>query len=256
MLVLENVSVSIAGVVVLREVTAELSSGKTYAVVGRNGSGKTTLLRTIMGFTTLSQGAINLAGRSLLPEPAHRRAVLGIGYAPEERVLFPTMTVRDNLRLPCEAIGLSSAEIEKRIELAVEVVPQIKEMLPRSAAALSGGQGKMAALARAVMVGSRLLMVDEPFQGLAPALARQYAEALSRMFTLQPELCMVVTESNRSLLDRVQCTTLSLERGVLTVEGPNTPAIKDPAHSASLVDSNPRTCVQLLYPSPTLVGAN
>ncbi|MEC4722827.1 ATP-binding cassette domain-containing protein [Noviherbaspirillum sp. CPCC 100848] len=218
MLSLNNVSVDIAGAPVLRNVSVELKSARTYAVVGRNGAGKTTLLRTIMGFTTLRSGAITLAGTGLLTQPAYRRAALGVGYAPEERVLFPTMTVLDNLRLPCEAIGLKSAEIERRVQLAIEVVPQIKEMLPRSAAALSGGQGKMAALARAVMVGTRLLMVDEPFQGLAPALARQYAEALSRMYRLQPELCMVITESNRSLLDRVQCTTLSLERGELTVE--------------------------------------
>jgi branched-chain amino acid transport system ATP-binding protein len=107
------------------------------------------------------------------------------------------------------------------VEQAVAVVPQIKEMLPRSAAALSGGQGKMAALTRALMVGSRLIMVDEPFQGLAPALARQYAEALSRLHHLRPELCMVITESNHALLDRVQCTTLSLERGELTIEAPS-----------------------------------
>ncbi len=218
MLLLNNVTVDIAGITVLRSVSVELASGKTYAIVGRNGAGKTTLLRTIMGFTVLRSGTVTLAGDGLLGQPSHRRAALGVGYAPEERVLFPTMTVLDNLRLPCEAIGLKNVEIARRVELAVEVVPQIKEMLPRSAAALSGGQGKMAALARAVMVGTRLILVDEPFQGLAPALARQYAESLSRMYRLQPELCMVITESNRSLLDRVQCTTLSLERGELTVE--------------------------------------
>ena len=186
--------------------------------VGRNGAGKTTLLRTIMGFTVLRAGEVSLAGRDLRSEPPYARAGLGVGYAPEERVLFPTMSVLDNLRLPCEAIGMRDAEIEQRVAEAVEIVPQIKEMLPRSAAALSGGQGKMAALARALMVGTRLVMVDEPFQGLAPALARQYAEALSRMYKLRPKLCMVITESNRALLDRVQCTTLTLERGELSVE--------------------------------------
>ena len=218
MLSLNNVSVDLAGITVLRDVTVTLESGATYAVVGRNGAGKTTLLRTIMGFTALRGGAISLAGEDLRAQPPHRRAALGVGYAPEERVLFPTMTVRDNLRLPCEAIGMDDAGIEKRLAEAVEIVPQIADMLPRSAAALSGGQGKMAALARALMVGTRLVMVDEPFQGLAPALARQYAEALSRMYRLRPELCMVITESNRSLLDRVRCTTLSLERGELSVE--------------------------------------
>lgn len=220
MLSLRNVSVDIAGVPVLRHVTAELSSGQTYAVVGRNGAGKTTLLRTLMGFTALRDGAVMLAGKDLRHEPPHRRAEMGVGYAPEERILFPTMTVLDNLRLPCEALGLKDTEIAERVEQAIAVVPQVGEMLPRSAAALSGGQGKMAALARALMVGSHLIMVDEPFQGLAPALARQYAEALSRLHHLRPELCMVITESNRALLDRVQCTMLSLERGELTVETP------------------------------------
>jgi branched-chain amino acid transport system ATP-binding protein len=221
MLVLKNVSVDIAGIPVLRGISARLASGATYAVVGRNGAGKTTLLRTVMGFTSLRQGEIELAGSSLVLQPSHLRAAEGIGYAPEERVLFPTMTVLENLRLPCEAIGMTDATIDQRVEQAVEVVPQIKDMLPRSAASLSGGQGKMAALARALMVGSRLIMVDEPFQGLAPALARQYAEALSRLYKLRPELCMVITESNRSLLDRIECTTLTLERGELTIEHAN-----------------------------------
>lgn len=219
MLALRNVTVDIAGVPVLRGVTAELAPGQTYAVVGRNGAGKTTLLRTIMGFTAL-RGAVTLGGTDLAAEPPHRRAALGIGYAPEERVLFPTMTVLANLRLPCEAIGLGEMEIDARVAQAIEVVPQIREMLPRSAAALSGGQGKMAALARALMVGTRLLLVDEPFQGLAPALARQYAEALSRMVRLRPDLCMVITESNHALLDRVPCTTLALERGELAAASP------------------------------------
>ena len=218
MLVLKDISVDIAGIPVLRRVSVELASGCTYAIVGRNGAGKTTLLRTIMGFTTLREGRMALAGEDLRAQPSHRRAKLGVGYAPEERVLFPTMTVHENLRLPCEALGMKNAEIDQRVEQAVAVVPQIREMLPRSAAALSGGQGKMAALARALMVGTRLILVDEPFQGLAPALARQYAEALSRLHHLRPELCMVITESNRALLDRVECTTLALERGELSVE--------------------------------------
>jgi ABC-type branched-subunit amino acid transport system ATPase component len=218
MLNLNNVSVDIAGITVLRGLTVELKSGNTYAIVGRNGAGKTTLLRTIMGFTTLRTGEISLAGRDLSIVACHVRAGLGIGYSPEERVLFPSMTVEDNLRLPCEAMGMRKAEIKQRIAEAVEIVPQIMEMLPRSAAALSGGQGKMAALARALMVGTRLVLVDEPFQGLAPVLARQYAEALSRMYKLRPELSMVITESNRSLIDRVQCTVLTLERGELAEE--------------------------------------
>ena len=227
MLKLQNISVDIAGVPVLRKLSVELKSGATYAVVGRNGAGKTTLLRTIMGFAPARAGSISIAGTDLLSRASFGRAALGIGYAPEERVLFPTMTVLDNLRLPCEALGMRSPEIDARLKHVIDTVPLIDQMLPRSAAALSGGQGKMAALARALMVGTRLLLLDEPFQGLAPALARQYAETLSRLYQLRSDLCVVITESNRALLDRVDCTTLKLERGELTVE--ETPARRDNA---------------------------
>ncbi len=222
MLALQNISVDIVGIGVLRGINAKLNSGGIHAVLGRNGAGKTTLLRTIMGFAPVRSGSIKLGagigGVELLSEPAHARAAHGIGYAPEERVLFPTMTVLENLRLPCESIGLTASEIDQRLAQAVRAVPLIQPMLARSASALSGGQGKMAALSRALMVGTHLLLLDEPFQGLAPTLARQYAEALSQLHHTRPELCVVITESNRSLLDRVPCTTYVLERGELKTE--------------------------------------
>ncbi len=233
MLKLHQLSVDIAGIGVLRGIDAEFKSSAIYAVLGRNGAGKTTLLRTIMGFLplrtgsialdTIALGGIDLHGKpssamDLQQQPAHQRARHGVGYAPEERVLFPTMTVLENLRLPCESIGLPEALIDLRLQQAVAAVPLIEPMLGRSASALSGGQGKMAALTRALMVGTRLLLLDEPFQGLAPTLARQYAQALAQLHHLRPELCVLITESNRSLLDRVDCTTFTLERGELKLE--------------------------------------
>ena len=215
MLTLKDVSVDIAGIPVLRRLSVDMAPGAIYAIVGRNGAGKTTLLRTIMGVCAVRAGSISLAGIDLLALSSFQRAALGVGYAPEDRVLFPTMTVLENLKLPCEAIGMTALQSNERVREAVTVVPLIEPMLGRSAAALSGGQGKMAALARAVMVGTRLLLLDEPFQGLAPALARQCAEALSQLHHLRPELCVVMTESNQALLDRVDCTVLTLERGEL-----------------------------------------
>ncbi len=228
---LQRLSVDIAGIAVLRSLSVELNAGGTYAVIGRNGAGKTTLLRAIMGFAPVKAGAVSLAGADLLVQPSHRRAALGIGYAPEERVLFPTMTVLDNLRLPCEALGLRAAQIDARLKQVTDTVPLIGALLPRSAAALSGGQGKMAALARALMVGTRLLLLDEPLQGLAPALARQYAQTLSRLHPLRPGLCVVITESNRALLDPIDCTLLTLERGELSVE--EAPVQQGPAAAPS-----------------------
>ena len=222
MLTFDNVSVDLAGAPVLRNVSVELKAATTVALVGRNGAGKTTLLRTTMGFLKPKAGRILFDNDELQQMPPHFRAEQGIGYAPEDRVIFPTLTVEENLRLPCEAHGLKDSAIDDRMKSVLEVVPQLREMLPRSGAALSGGQGKMVALGRALMAGTRLVLLDEPFQGLAPVLAIQYAEALSRLRVMRPDLCVVITESNASLLSHVPTIRLTLERGALTVGDPAT----------------------------------
>jgi branched-chain amino acid transport system ATP-binding protein len=215
MLVLEDVSTTIAGIPVLRGIGCSLARGSTVAVVGRNGAGKTTLLRLIMGFREGHEGRVLLDGQDLAAVPARLRAKLGIGYAPEDRVMFPSFTVEENLRFPCEVIGMGRRAVDERLAETLSIVPELKAMLPRSGAALSGGQGKMAALGRAIMAGERLVLLDEPFQGLAPVLAQQYAASLQRLHEARPELCVVITESNRSLLRDIPTETLVLERGEL-----------------------------------------
>lgn len=217
MLNLSVVNVDLAGNRILRDVSATFESAKTIGIVGRNGAGKTTLLRTIMGLTRIRSGTISFDGADLTALPGHRRAALKVGYSPEDRVIFPTMTVEENLRLPCEVQGLSRDEIQARVAAVLKVVPQLEPMLKRSGSALSGGQGKMVALARAVMVGTRLLMLDEPFQGLAPKLARDYTEALARLKELQPELCVVITESNVKLLGDIPDQIWTIERGSISL---------------------------------------
>ena len=215
MLTLQNVSARLAGIQVLRGITSTLKPGDTVAIVGRNGAGKTTLLRLIMGFMPQHEGRVRLDGQSLDSVPARDRARLGIGYAPEDRVMFPTFSVEENLRFPCEVIGMTRAQVGARLEETLTIVPELKAMLPRSGAALSGGQGKMAALGRAVMAGQRMVLLDEPFQGLAPVLAQLYAQSLHRLHEARPALCIVITESNRSLLKDIPTHTLVLERGAL-----------------------------------------
>jgi ABC-type branched-subunit amino acid transport system ATPase component len=213
MLKIENLSVSLAGSPVLRALSMEVHAGTTTAVVGRNGAGKTTLLRSIMGLVTISSGAIHLDDENLTLSPAHTRTRVGIGYAPEDRVIFPTLSVEENLRLPCDVLGLTEPEMQERLAHVLDVVPQLKPMLARSGAALSGGQGKMVALGRALMVGKNLVLLDEPFQGLAPALALQYAEALARLRQSRPDLAVIITESNAALLTDIPNQILTIERG-------------------------------------------
>jgi branched-chain amino acid transport system ATP-binding protein len=169
-----------------------------------------------MGLVKIKSGRILFDDDELHRLPAHWRAEQGIGYAPENRVIFPTLSVEENMRLPCEAHGLPNREIDDRISSVIEVVPQLREMLNRSGAALSGGQGKMVALGRALMAGTRLVLLDEPFQGLAPVLAVQYGEALGRLRKVRPDLCVLVTESNASLLKDIPDHTWTLERGALS----------------------------------------
>ena len=215
MLILENISATIAGISVLRGISTQFVKGSIVAIVGRNGAGKTTLLRLIMGFLPQHTGRVVLNDQDLSLIPARDRARLGFGYAPEDRVLFPTFSVEENMRFPCEVIGMTRRAIDARLAETLTIVPELKAMLPRSAAALSGGQGKMVALGRAIMAGERLVLLDEPFQGLAPVLAQQYSASLDRLHQVRPELCVVITESNRSLLRDIPTKTLILERGEL-----------------------------------------
>src|SRR5690625_1454673 len=213
MLAIKNINVDLAGNRILRDVNVTLEQSTTVGIVGHNGAGKTTLPRTIMGLVTPVSGQIFLDDVDLTSTPAHLRTSHGIGYSPEDRVIFPTMSVRENLMMPCEVLGQSDTQIQQRLESVLETVPELKEMLNRSGAALSGGQGKMVALGRALMVGTTLLLLDEPFQGLAPRLAQVYTEALSRLKLVQPELCVVITESNVKLLSDIPDKILEIERG-------------------------------------------
>ncbi|MBR1167984.1 ABC transporter ATP-binding protein [Bradyrhizobium sp. DASA03005] len=212
MLDFEDVNVAIADAPVLRSVSFSLPPGATAALIGRNGAGKTTTVRTIMGFTKAS-GTVRLAGQDLGHVPPHRRPFLGIGYAPEDRRLFSAFTVEENILLPGRVAKLRSDEARRRLERAYSVLPELKELASRPAGSVSGGQGKMVALGRALMLGTRLIILDEPFQGLAPVLAQRYAEALRRLRSQDRDITLLITESNPKLLETFADVTLTIERG-------------------------------------------
>ena len=216
MLRLEGAAVAIAGAPVLRGVSLQVPPGGRVALIGRNGAGKTTTLRALMGLLPLQAGRLVLDGREAGTVPAHHRARLGIGYAPEERKLFGSFTVQDNLLLPAQVLGLPRSEVARRLDSVYALLPELKDFAPRKAAGLSGGQGKMVALGRALMVGTRAVLLDEPFQGLAPALALRYAEALARLRAALPDVAILITESSPDLLRALVDTTIQIERGEIS----------------------------------------
>ena len=213
MLELRDVSVDIAGIRVLRGVSLAVPPGGRVALIGRNGAGKTTTLRALMGLLPIREGRIALDGQEATAVPAHHRARLGIGYAPEERRLFGSFSVRENMLLPAQVLRLPPAETARRLEAVFTLLPELRDLAPRRAAGLSGGQGKMVALGRALMVGTRAVLLDEPFQGLAPALALRYAEALARLRQALPDVAILITESNPELLRPLVQATYVIERG-------------------------------------------
>jgi branched-chain amino acid transport system ATP-binding protein len=213
MLELSGVSADIAGIPVLRGVSLTVPPGGRVALIGRNGAGKTTTLRTLMGLVPAREGRIAIDGQEATSVPAHHRARLGIGYAPEERRLFGSFSVRENMLLPAQVLRLPAAETARRLEAVFTLLPELRDLAPRRAAGLSGGQGKMVALGRALMVGTRAVLLDEPFQGLAPALALRYAEALARLRQALPDVAILITESNPELLRPLVQATYVIERG-------------------------------------------
>lgn len=166
MLSLDNVQVSIEGVRVLRNVSCRIEERKTTVLIGRNGAGKTTTLRAIMGLLPLDGGAIRLDDDDLVKSPAHHRAQAGIGYAPEDRRLVAELSVEENIRLPALALKLNKIETKRRLDEVYALLPQLHTMRERPGGGVSGGQGKMVALGRALMVARKVLLLDEPFQGL------------------------------------------------------------------------------------------
>jgi branched-chain amino acid transport system ATP-binding protein len=209
MLSVESLHVTIQSVQALRGFSLAAETGSLVGVVGRNGAGKTTLLRTIMGHLKPAPGSVRWEGKDLADVPRHGRAAMGIGYMPEDRGLVPELTVEENILVP---VWVSrSLKAEDRLGMVYEVLPELKAMRDRKALLLSGGQQKLVALARALAVGTRLLLLDEPFEGVAPVLSQRLSEVIFGLRGKDLSVVIAQSELNRaaSMLDR----EIVIERG-------------------------------------------
>jgi branched-chain amino acid transport system ATP-binding protein len=209
-LALDALEVAIGATPIVRGAALEVPPGRICGLIGRNGAGKTTLMRAVMGVLPAKAGAIRFYGEDLTKAPAHRRARAGIGYMPEDRKLVPDFSVRDNILLPLWALG---AKDERRLKSVYEIMPELEPLAPRRASQLSGGQQKMVALARALVAGEKLLLLDEPSEGLAPALARRIVEVLARLKATG--LSVFMAESNDTHAGDLFDTVYVIERGIV-----------------------------------------
>jgi branched-chain amino acid transport system ATP-binding protein len=183
---------------VLQGVSLDVGQGEAVCMIGRNGAGKTTTLRTIMGLVARRTGEVLFQGQDILNEPTHRRFALGLAYVPEERRIVPGLTVQENLRL-----GLVASEKRDREVAAIDDVagtfPRLRERLAQAADTLSGGEQQMLAIARAMVSDPRMIMLDEPSEGIMPILVDEMFELFASMKAKGTTILIVEQNVERAL---------------------------------------------------------
>ena len=214
MLSLNKINVDIGPVGILKKASLSLSQGEMVGLIGRNGAGKTTLLKTIMGILKTKSGEIAFENEDLVTLPSEKRAQMLIGYMPEDRRLIPSMSSEENIMIPVWAVGLE--DWEERLEWIYKIIPEAKDLKDRPSTSLSGGQQKLIALSRALMVGRKLLLLDEPTEGIAPALTKRIIEILNNL--KKQGVTTLVAESNEKHYEKMLDRTFIIERGEIKLK--------------------------------------
>jgi len=215
LLELEGVDTYRGAAHVLRAVSLRVAEGEAVCLVGRNGAGKTTTLDTAIGLLSARTGVVRFRGRDITRVPSHERARLGIGYAPEDCGIFPELTVAENLQ-----IGRWLAEDKGLVadERVLALFPEIEQLTTRRGLNLSGGQKKMVAIARAMALAPSVLLLDEPFEGLAPVVVTRFIDAARRIKAMG--ISLLIAESNVTNAARVADRLYAIDRGEILFEGP------------------------------------
>ncbi len=207
--------------VVLEDIRLALDVGETLSIIGRNGVGKSTLLATIMGHTTLHGGAIRLHGKDAVPLATYKRVAAGLGYVPQEREIFPSLTLRENLEVAARPGPWTAQSV-------FDLFPRLAERADNRGNQLSGGEQQMLAIGRALIGNPTVLLMDEPSEGLAPVIVEELARAVKRL-TQTGGLSMVLVEQNSRLALEMAPRAVVMDRGRIVYDGPSETLRNDPA---------------------------
>jgi branched-chain amino acid transport system ATP-binding protein len=223
----EELTAGYAGTVVIDDVAFSLDDEGGIALLGRNGVGKTTLLSTLMGHTHVRSGKIVLAGRDITALPSHERSKLGLGFVPQEREIFPSLTVYENIIVAARTGSWT-------VERVYELFPRLAERRRNYGNQLSGGEQQMLAIARALVGNPKVILLDEPFEGLAPALVDSLVDALRRIH-IDEGMAMILVEQHAQLILELMPEAIVLDRGQVRWRGSSQALASDRAQLASLM---------------------
>jgi branched-chain amino acid transport system ATP-binding protein len=223
---LDGVSAGYGETVVIENMALLLREGETLSIIGRNGVGKSTLLATVMGHTTLHRGTLRLHGKDISTLAPHRRALAGLGYVPQEREIFPSLSLRENLEVAARAGTWT-------IEAVYELFPRLAERQNNRGNQLSGGEQQMLAIGRALIGNPSVILMDEPSEGLAPVIVEELARALERLTAMR--LTLVVVEQNSRLALAISPRAVVMDRGQIVYDGESARLRNDPEKLDQLI---------------------
>ena len=212
---------------VLQDVELALAEGESLSIIGRNGVGKSTLLSTVMGHTTLHGGTIACGGRRIEKAPPFQRSLAGLGYVPQEREIFPSLSVRENL-------GIGARPGHWTAERVFELFPNLRQRLGHGGTQLSGGEQQMLAIARALLTNPSVLLMDEPTEGLAPVIVQALAKVLAKLRAAGGLSIVLVEQNSRVALDFSERTVV-MDKGRIVYDGASERLRADPEFLASLI---------------------
>ena len=218
-LCLRGVCAGYSDTIVLEDIAINLGKGESISIIGRNGVGKSTLLETIMGHTTLHEGQIYLGEQNISHLRSYRRVWVGLGYVPQEREIFPSLTVEENLAV---AQGRSKESFSQVFDL----FPHLKERISSMGNQLSGGEQQMLAIARALLGNPSVLLMDEPSEGLAPIIVEELQGAMSRLRE-EHSLSIILVEQNSRVALEFAERCIVMNRGRIVRDGPSEELLKD-----------------------------